>query len=76
MKKKEIKNYGRSVKDRLSTVSKENDIPYMTILVRYIQERLLYRMDVPGMSVLAYSLETAVAEKFEAMVSLYVNGRC
>lgn len=40
MKKREIKNYGRSVKDRLLTVSKESDIPYMTILVRYIQERL------------------------------------
>jgi predicted nucleotidyltransferase component of viral defense system len=29
--------------------------------------------DIPGMSVLAYSLETVVAEKFEAMVSLSVN---
>lgn len=29
--------------------------------------------DVPGMNVLAYSLETVVAEKFEAMVSLSVN---
>lgn len=44
MKKREIKNYGRSVKDRLLTVSKESGIPYMTILVRYIQERLLYRV--------------------------------
>lgn len=44
MTKKEIKNYGRSVKVRLLTVSKENDTPYMTILVRYIQERLLYRV--------------------------------
>lgn len=41
---KEIKNYGRSVKARLLTVSKESGIPYMTILVRYIQERLLYRV--------------------------------
>ena len=44
MKKRDIKNYGRSVKDRLLTVSKESGIPYMTILVRYIQERLLYRV--------------------------------
>ena len=44
MKKREIKNYGRSVKDRLLTVSKESGILYMTILVRYIQERLLYRV--------------------------------
>lgn len=44
MMKKDIKNYGRSVKTRLLAVSKENAIPYMTILVRYIQERLLYRV--------------------------------
>ena len=36
MKKREIKNYGRSVKDRLLTVSIESGIPYMTILVRII----------------------------------------
>lgn len=31
---KEIKNYGRSVKIKLLTLSKESGIPYMTILVR------------------------------------------
>lgn len=35
---KEIKNYGRSVKTKLLTLSKESGIPYMTILVRYFQE--------------------------------------
>ena len=44
MIKKEIKNYGQSVRTRLLTVSKESSIPYMTILVRYLQERLLYRV--------------------------------
>lgn len=44
MTKKEIKNYGKSVRTRLLTVSKESGIPYMTILVRYLQERLLYRV--------------------------------
>lgn len=44
MTKKEIKNYGKSVRTRLLTVSKENGIPYMTVLVRYFQERLLYRV--------------------------------
>lgn len=29
--------------------------------------------NVPGVSILAYSLETVVAEKFEAMISLSVN---
>ncbi len=41
---KEIKNYGRSVKTKLLTLSKESGIPYMTILVRYFQERLLYKV--------------------------------
>ena len=34
MTKKEIKNYGKSVKTRLLTVANESGIPYMTILVR------------------------------------------
>lgn len=44
MTKKETKNYGKSVRTRLLAVSKESGIPYMTILVRYLQERLLYRV--------------------------------
>lgn len=44
MTKKEIKNYGKSVRTRLLKVSKKSGIPYMTILVRYLQERLLYRV--------------------------------
>ena len=42
--KKTIKNIGQSVKDRLLQVSRHTGVPYMTILVRYIQERLLYRL--------------------------------
>ena len=41
---KEIKNYGRSVKTKLLTLSKESGIPYMTIVVRYFHERLLYKV--------------------------------
>lgn len=48
MTKKEIKNYGKSVKTRLLTVANESGIPYMTILVRYLQERLLYRVSQSG----------------------------
>ena len=44
MTKKEIKNYGKSVKTRLLTVANESSIPYMTILVRYLHERFLYRV--------------------------------
>ena len=39
-----VKNYGRSVRDRLLNLSKEETIPFMTLLVRYLQERLLYRV--------------------------------
>ena len=42
--KKEIKDYGQSVRNRLLTISRQSGIPYMTILIRYIQERLLYRL--------------------------------
>ncbi len=44
MTKKRLKKYDKSVKARLLTISKESGIPYMTILVRYFQERLLYRV--------------------------------
>ncbi|MBO7566846.1 MAG: nucleotidyl transferase AbiEii/AbiGii toxin family protein [Bacteroidales bacterium] len=44
MTKKTITNFGMSVKNKLLSISKESGIPYMTILVRYIQERLLYRI--------------------------------
>lgn len=39
-----IKNYGKSVRDRLLNVSKNSYIPYQTLLTRYFQERLLYRI--------------------------------
>ncbi len=43
---KEIKNYGRSVKAKLLNVANETKQPYQLLLVRYIQERLLYRLSV------------------------------
>lgn len=39
-----IRNYGKSVRDRLLAVSKNNRVPYQTLLTRYFQERLLYRI--------------------------------
>lgn len=39
-----IKNYGKSIRDRLLAVSKNNRVPYQTLLTRYFQERLLYRI--------------------------------
>lgn len=41
---KGIKNYGKSIKARLLNLAKHEDVFYQTILTRYFQERLLYRI--------------------------------
>ena len=41
---KEVKNYGKSVRARLLNVAKHEGIFFQTILTRYFQERLLYRI--------------------------------
>lgn len=40
----EIKNYGKSIRTRLLNVAKQEEVFYQTILTRYFQERLLYRI--------------------------------
>lgn len=40
----EIKNYGKSIRARLLNVAKQENVYYQTILTRYFQERLLYRI--------------------------------
>ena len=40
----EIKNYGKSIRARLLNIAKQENIFFQTILTRYFQERLLYRM--------------------------------
>ena len=44
MNKEPIKNYGKSIRNKLLNISKEKNIFHQTILTRYFQERLLYRM--------------------------------
>lgn len=44
MSKKQNKNYGKSIRTKLLHVTKKENIFYQTILTRYFQERLLYRM--------------------------------
>lgn len=44
MSKEEIKNYGKSIRTKLLNVAKKEDVFYQTVLTRYFQERLLYRM--------------------------------
>jgi predicted nucleotidyltransferase component of viral defense system len=38
------KNYGKSIRSKLLNIAKKEDVFYQTILTRYFQERLLYRM--------------------------------
>lgn len=44
MNKEPYKNYGKSIRAKLLNVAKKENIFYQTILTRYFQERLLYRM--------------------------------
>lgn len=41
-----IKNYGKSIRDRLLNVAKQENVFFQTILTRYFQERLLYRISL------------------------------
>ncbi|MCR4964273.1 MAG: nucleotidyl transferase AbiEii/AbiGii toxin family protein [Bacteroidales bacterium] len=44
MSKDSIINYGKSIRSKLLNVAKKEDVFYQTILTRYFQERLLYRI--------------------------------
>ncbi len=39
-----IKNYGKSIRTKLLNVAKKKEVFHQTILTRYFQERLLYRI--------------------------------
>ncbi|WP_234367888.1 hypothetical protein [Parabacteroides pacaensis] len=41
---KENKDYGKSVKAKFLNLSKAEGLPYQPLLIRYVQERLLYRL--------------------------------
>lgn len=41
---KESKDYGKSVKAKLLNLSKAEGLPFQPLLIRYVQERLLYRL--------------------------------
>lgn len=42
--KKDVANYGKSVRSKLLNVAKEEGLFYQTVLTRYFQERLLFRI--------------------------------
>lgn len=44
MRKESVKNYGKSIRSKLLNVAKNEGIYYQTILTRYFQERLIYRI--------------------------------
>ncbi len=44
MSKDIIKDYGKSIRGKLLNIAKREDIFYQTVLTRYFQERLLYRI--------------------------------
>lgn len=44
MSKGIVKNYGRSIRSKLLNIAKDENIYYQTVLTRYFQERLIYRM--------------------------------
>lgn len=44
MSKDTAKNYGKSIRSKLLNIAKAEDIFYQTVLTRYFQERLLYRI--------------------------------
>lgn len=44
MSKEQNKNYGKSIRTKLLNVAQKENVFYQTILTRYFQERLLYRM--------------------------------
>lgn len=44
MSKDIVKNHGKSIRDKLLNIAKDENIFYQTVLTRYFQERLLYRI--------------------------------
>lgn len=44
MRKESVKNHGKSIRSKLLNVAKNEGIYYQTILTRYFQERLIYRI--------------------------------
>ena len=43
-----VKNYGKSIRSKLLNIAKNEDVYYQTVLTRYLQERLAYRISQTG----------------------------
>lgn len=44
MSKEIVTNHGKSIRSKLLNIAKNEDVYYQTVLTRYFQERLIYRM--------------------------------
>ena len=44
MSKEIVTNYGKSIRSKLLNIAKNEDVYYQTVLTRYFQERLIFRM--------------------------------
>jgi len=48
--KKEIKNKAASIRVKLMNIAREDNIDFDALLLRYFQERLLYRLSISDFS--------------------------
>lgn len=48
MSKEIVENYGKSIRSKLLNIAKNEDVYYQTVLTRYFQERLVYRISQTG----------------------------
>jgi len=44
MSREIVTNYGKSVRSKLLNIARTEGVYYQTVLTRYFQERLIYRM--------------------------------
>ena len=65
MSKDNITNYGKSIRSKLLNVAKKEGVFYQTVLTRYFQERLLYRMSQTRYRVNFYLKGGALLYAFE-----------
>ncbi len=79
MSNEAIKNYGKSIHSKLLNISKKEDVFHQTILTRFFQERLLYRMSQIRYRDNFYLKGGALMyayEKFAACVKSQRKGKC
>jgi len=82
--KKEIKNTGASVREKLFNIVKRNNLNYDAVLLQYFQERFLYRLAMSdykdnfilkgGLSFLAYQIPQSRPTKDMDFLGRFISG--